>query len=91
MKKFLNVFQLPTGYQVRIGKKTKSFNAGVSSDNALNSALSFRLDMYKQGVLPANWNVGYFEPNAIAYFHPNRSLIAAIFQASCRLFYNLIT
>ncbi|MCV5232356.1 hypothetical protein OFC56_34885, partial [Escherichia coli] len=40
-------------------------NAGVSSDNALNSALSFRLDMYKQGVLPANWNVGYFEPNAI--------------------------
>lgn len=65
MKKFLNVFQLPTGYQVRIGKKTKSFNAGVSSDDALNSALSFRLDMYKQGVLPASWNVGYFEPNAI--------------------------
>lgn len=65
MNKFLNIYQLPTGYQVRIGKKTKAFNAKLTNDDALDLALSFRLDMYKNGFVPANWLVGEFLPQGI--------------------------
>lgn len=65
MNKFLNIYQLPTGYQVRIGKKTKAFNAKLTNDDALHLALSFRLEMYKNGFVPANWLVGEFLPQGI--------------------------
>lgn len=50
-QKFLNIFEIPTGLQVRIGKVTQSF-AASKYDCVLSAALAWRNEHYTKGVLP---------------------------------------
>ncbi|EJC7176221.1 hypothetical protein DC915_RS03040 [Vibrio parahaemolyticus] len=63
--KFLNIFYIKTGVQVRIGTKSRAF-AYSKYANAVKSALQWRNECYKSGVLPNGCQVEIIERDAFS-------------------------
>ncbi len=59
MSKFTNIFSMPNGEQVRIGKHTKLFANGQHAD-PVGSAIKHRNSLYRKGIVPPHLYVSPF-------------------------------